>query len=263
MRNWLKSFRRSRQVTQTIDVDPKDMIGTDRSVIYCLQHSDNDDYFALSGLTGRYPRKAGMPWTRPSLPSEDCPPGVTRKAMEPILDWTKHLDEIVIKFKKGVPHQLPDRLSFQSYTVVSARCRELCERIDPDGGHVYIPASLLKADKKPVGGEWFYMWCCRTFFADKVKQTAAILEDAMMHGFHYERHVATPERCEFFKEIPMWTVIGAPGPKYMSLATFAQVKESGITGFRELTMPDLRYDPKEDDDLPSAITPPNVSHIWF
>ena len=263
MRRWIKSFRRSRQLSQTKNVDPKDMIGTDKSVIYLLQRSDNDDYFSLRGLTGRYPRKAGMPWTRPSLPSEDCPPGVTRKAMEPILDWTEHLDEIVIKFKRGVPYELPDRLSFQSDTVVSARCRELLERIDPDGGHIYIPASLLTADKKPVGGEWFYMWCGRTFRADKVKQTAAILEDDMTHGFHYERHVATPERCKYFKDIPMWTVIGEPAPSYMSQATFALVKESGLTGFRESTMPSVLYYPDEDEDLSSLITPPNVSHIWF
>ena len=246
-----------------INVDPKDMIGTDKSVIYFLERSDNKVFFTLRGLTERQPRLSGMPWPPPQLPSDDCPPGVARFAMEPILEWTEYLDEIVIKFKKGVPHQLPDRLSFQEFTVVSSRCRELFEQIDPDGGHVYVPASLLTADKEPVDGEWFYMWCGRSFHSNKVVHTAGILEDGMTQGFHHEYHLATRERCEFFKDMPMWTVAGNPGPDYMSQAIFAQVKEAGLTGFREYTMPYLFYYPDEDEDLRNLITPPNVSHIWF
>ena len=263
MRNWLKSFRRSQQETQTINVDPKDMIGTDKSVIFNLQRSKNDDHFTLRGLTERSLRRAGMPWTTPRLACENCPPGVIRWETEPIMEWAEHLDEVVIKFRNGVSHELPDRLSFRNYTVVSARCREFFELVDPNAGHVYVPASLLTANKQPVGGEWFYMWCGRFFGADETEHTAGLMEDTMSHGYHYETCLATPDRCEFFKDIPVWASVGEPGPRYMSLAIFAQVKESGLTGFREYTMPDLRYYPDEDEDLPSLITPPNVSHIWF
>ena len=124
-------------------------------------------------------------------------------------------------------------------------------------------ASLLTADKEPVDGEWFYMWCGRSFHSNKVDHTAGIMEDDMTQGFHYEYHLATRERCDFFKDTPMWTVAGNPGPDYMSQAIFDQVKEAGLTGFREYTMPYLFYYPDEDEDLRNLITPPNVSHIWF
>ena len=197
------------------------------------------------------------------LPSDDCPAGVFRLDMEPILDWMEHLDEVVVKFKKGVSHVLPDRLSFGRYTIVSAQCRELFERTDPDGGHIYIPASLLTVEKKPVDGEWFYMWCGRSFFADKKEHTSGIIEDAMTHGIHYECYLAVRDRCEFFKDIPLWTIVGVPGPRYMSRSAFAQVKQSDLTGFWEYTMPQLSYWCDENARMDQMLTPPNVTHIWF
>ena len=215
------------------------------------------------GSTGRNPRKAGMPWPPPRLPCDDCPHGVTRLATDPIVDWAEHLDEIMVKFKKGVSHELPDRLSFQRNTVVSARCRELFERIDPEGGHVFVPASLLTVDKRPVDGEWFYMWCGRFFLVDDAEPTAGVLQDTMTDGLHYKTCFATPDRCEYFKDMPIWGTIGEPGPRYMSRAIFAQVKEAGLTGFREYTK---RWGWEYEHDnqrLTHLVTTQNVSHVWF
>ncbi len=244
-------------------VDPNELIGTNKSVIYWLHRSGNDDRFSVSGATKSHPRRAGMPWPPQKLPSDDCPSGVFKMAMEPILDWAEHLDEIVVKFKKGVSHELPDRLSFDRYTIVSARCRELFERIDPDGGHIYLPASLATANKRSVDGEWFYMWCGRSFLSDSEKNTAGVMEDAITNGFHYEYHLATTDRCKFFEDMPMWTVVGTPGPEYMSQAIFAQVKDAGLTGFREYTK---RWGWEYEHDnqrLTHLVTTQNVSHIWF
>lgn len=159
--------------------------------------------------------------------------------------------------------ELPDRLSFQSYTLVTARCREVFEKFDPDGGHVFLPASLETSEGDPIDGPWFYMWCGRIYGAHQVQNTSNITYDASGRGEHYVRNLATPDRCEFFKDMPAWTPTIGNGPSYLSERMFRALNDAGLTGFREYTTRhgfDLMSD---DDTWADVITPQNVSHIWL
>ena len=68
-------------------------------------------------------------------------------------------------FKKGVSQELPDRLTFQDFELVTERCRDVFEEIGPGAGHLHLPAQVETPDARPIGGPWYYMWCGRIYNA--------------------------------------------------------------------------------------------------
>lgn len=240
----------------------KEMVGTDRPMIFWLHRSENPHRFELSGKTDRFLELIKMP-RQERLPCEGCPPGVIRFAMKPIAEWAEYLDEVVVTFKKGVSQELPDRLTFQKYQLVSERCKDAFERIDPEGGHVFFPARVETPEGAPIGGPWFYMWCGRIYDAHTAENTSNILQDQRVRGTHYDGALATPDRCDFFRDMPVWTISEFPGPRFLSEPVFRALNEAGLTGFREYTTQNGFDLMSDGDSWADVVTPQNVSHIWL
>ncbi len=242
-------------------VDPSEMAATNRSVIYFLHASLNDDRYSPQ-LMGPSPRNKGMPLGERTL-SDDCPEGVWRVSLPPISDWAAHLGEPVFKFRKDVPHELPDRVSVAHGTIISARCRDTFERIDPDGGHIYLPTKIHVEGGGLVEGEWYYMWCGRFFVIEKAESQVGELFADEDIDYQSERGFADPRRRAFFEDIPIWTFGSRPGPTFLTQSVFSEVKSASLTGFREYTARHGAGDFKRGVSRSRALTTENVSHIWF
>lgn len=233
-----------------------------KSVIYWLHTSDNVHRFSLTGKTGRSKKLTEMPLPE-RVDCPECPRDVFKLAEPRIDDWKEFLDEVIVDFKPNVSREIPDRLSYQNFTIVSDRCRSFFETEDATAGHLFLPAQLLHTDLTEIPGQWYYMWCGRIYGAKEVQHTSNLEQDVSVKGIHYKRMLATPDRCAFFEKMPVWTIGGSSGPKYLSDDIFKKIKGEGLTGFREFTHRN-GFDLMSDDDTWAKVaTPQNVSHIWF
>ncbi|MEX3017783.1 imm11 family protein [Gymnodinialimonas hymeniacidonis] len=239
------------------------MFKSTERVIFWLRDSDNPDRFDIVVQEPRIKKTLGVQ-RLDRLSCDGCPDGIIQFAREPVEHFAPYLDEVGLKFKKGVSREVPDRLSYKGHTIVSERCRKVIERIDPDGGHLYMPTRILSEDGEQLGRQYFYMWCGRIYASRERSNTSSITTDAIGNGYHYHTTLATPDRFEFFEHMPVWSgSTVARGPDFLSRSVFEQIKDAGLTGFREYTH---RHgmDLKDDHDTwADVITPQNVAHIWM
>ncbi len=212
--------------------------------------------------------------------SRRFPTAMDRLAMEKTLLGLKGLPEGVREYglpdpsaiAKQVPdlsveyydeaEVLPDRFSYQSVTVISGRARRVFENVDPEGGHAFVPATVVNKNDCPVCGEWYYMLCGRSFFASEVPIDGDFRSDSTTQTWVEKTYFSTKERRLFFSQQPVWTTAGTVRPNFLSKPVFDEIKAEGLTGFREFTK-DFGLAGADDPHIGQLPTSENVSHYWF
>jgi hypothetical protein len=240
----------------------KDQVDPKRPYILWLRPSENPHRFEIVKAEGGM-KKVKLGGLLQQQPCPECPKGVMRFVREPVDDYTPHLDALTIGFKPGVSREMPDRLSYRGHTLVSERCKDLFDKIDPTGGHLYLPAVVKDEEGNPLGCPYYYMWCGRIFASRKTKNTSGAVTDTLGQYVFYTT-LATRDRCEFFLNMPIWTSgTVARGPDHLSRNVFEAIQEAGLTGFREFTHWN-GMDWKDDHgSWADVVTPQNVAHIWI
>ena len=240
-------------------------IKTTRPVIYRLHRAHNNFRYRVREIrtdTRRFPNamdKHAMEKTLLGLTG--LPEGVREYGMPDPSEMTKLLPELSVEFYDDTA-VLPDRFSCQDTMVVSGRAKRAFERIDPEGGHEFVPVIVLDQNNRPVNDDWHYMLCGRSFFASDVPIEGKFRSDSTATGWFEERHFFTQERRLFFARQSIWTPAARVTPKFLSKSVFDEIKAEGLTGFREFTK-DYGLAGADDPHIGQLPTTENVSHYWL
>ena len=141
---------------------------------------------------------------------------------------------LLIHLKWGFSGTLPDRINFRKDDLVSLRCKEAIEDIDPEGGHQFVPAEIRDAKGEIDIPRYFWFVAGRVYTGRLPKDFEPIPDKRSKVGYRFRRVLVAQDNAAFCDGIPIWSdASGKARMDHCSGDVIDALRSRGLTGFEQ------------------------------